>query len=208
MDEKLNQIRHDLLETFKKYPYFFDAKIKENQTGITILVSKYANKPYVKRVANKHKAGKDVSLEYVNDMGEYFHWFSDAVDSNLTDNFVAAQEKTLEALANKFGSESKIQKGVTLMEKGKHLTTIDFVYKQGTVLYLFKVGSSDKKHKRKLASIQAGADFFRKHFWDEYSVVKGNVAYSDGIVVNFEGVHDARHSGPLKGFVKKIKKRR
>ena len=206
MDEKLNQIRHNLLETFKRYPYFFDAKIREDETGITILVSKYSNRSYVKRVANKYKAGKDVSLEYVNDMSEYFHWFSDAVDSNLTDNFVVAQEKTLEALANKFGSESNIHKGVTLMEKGKHLTTIDFVYKQGSVLYLFKVGSSDKKHKRKLMSLQSGADFFRRHFGDEYSVVKGNVAYSDGIVVNFEGVHDARHSGPIKGFVKNRKK--
>jgi len=207
MDEKLNQIRHNLLEDFKNYPYFFDAKIRENETGITILVSKYANQPYVKRVANKRKAGKDVSLEYVNDMDEYFHWFSDAVDSNLTDNFVAAQKKTLEALANKFGS-SKIHKGVALMARGKHLTIIDFVYKQGTVLYLFKVGSSDKKHKRKLLSIQSGADFFRRHFWDEYSVAKGNIAYYDGTLIKFDGVHDARHSGPLKGFVKKIKKRR
>lgn len=203
MDEQLNQTRHNLLEGFRRYPYFFDAKIRENYSGISVVMSKYANKPYVSKIVRKNNAGRDVSIDFVKDLDEYFFWFGNAVESDLTDDFVVAQEKTLDALANKFGDRDNIQKGVKLMEKGKNITTIDFVYKRSPVLYLFKVCASRKKQARKLVSIQAGAEYFRRHFWEEYSVVKGNIAYYEGALVEFEAVHDARHSGPVKRPVQK-----
>ena|GEM_PF-5798773 len=185
MDRTQEYNKHILLSKLRNAPYFLDVREKKSTGGLTVLVDNQFDKNFLADVICNDCRGKDIRVNAIASIDQYFYWFRNDVTSSYTESFTEARQKIQAALENKFGI-SDTYTDVKIMERGKSLAVIEFVNKAADVLHLFKISASKAKEKRKIKALRQGLDFFKRHFWRDFSLAKGYVAYCLDDQVEFE----------------------
>lgn len=172
MSEKQpNYNKHVLLERLRHKPYFFD--VQEKRNGLVVLVDRHYEKEYLTKVIKNKCSGQDVYIMLIQSITQYLDYCRNYVDSEVTDSFIQTKVKIRESLESKISKNGFLYPKVKIMEKGRPITTIDFVYKNGSELSLFKIAASKRKEIRKKISIKKGVQFFKRHFYSQLNVIKG-----------------------------------